>query len=192
VTDTQVLQRKFWFFSPVSESRVVRGRVTTYTTVHHSGGLHALHQPIGELPVPGSKQFPIPLLVLPMRTSPPVTTPHLHLHPASDNSILPDLSCHPQDIYAILTWFPPLTQALSDHLACSPLLNTPISSFSALSLSSLRRFQPHIASMSLTPTRDSTSSTIHNGGGRGHIVLRRSPKERLWITNDPAFDDRLG
>jgi hypothetical protein len=54
------------------------------------------------------------------------------------------------------------------------------------------RLLPVIASMSLTPTRDSTSSNIHNGGGRGYIVLRRSPKERLWITNDPPFNDRLG
>jgi hypothetical protein len=49
-----------------------------------------------------------------------------------------------------------------------------------------------IASMSLTPARDSTSSNLHNGGRRGHVV-RRSPKERLWsTTDDPALDDWVG
>jgi len=48
------------------------------------------------------------------------------------------------------------------------------------------------ASMNLRPIRDHTSSNIHNGSGRGFIVLRRSPKERLWIDYDPALDDWLG
>jgi hypothetical protein len=45
----------------------------------------------------------------------------------------------------------------------------------------------HIASMSLTP-RGHSSSNIHYGSGRGFIVLRRSPRERLWVDYDPAVD----
>jgi hypothetical protein len=50
----------------------------------------------------------------------------------------------------------------------------------------------HIASMSLTSIRDYKSSNIHNGSRRGFIVLRRSPKERLWVHYDPALDDWVG
>lgn len=57
----------------------------------------------------------------------------------------------------------------------------------------LRRPHPtKIASMSRITDRDFTSLYIHNGGGRGYIVLRRPPKERIWTTTNPAILRRLG
>ena len=73
-----------------------------------------------------------------------------------------------------------------------PVFSTPLSLLIAHCNSINSRSLGIIASMSLTPIRDYTSSNIHNGSGRGLLVLRRSPRERLWVDYDPALDDWLG
>lgn len=51
----------------------------------------------------------------------------------------------------------------------------------------------NVASMSVEAACHHTSSTFHNGSGRGFLVRQRAPKQRrLRVRYDPALDDWVG